>query len=744
MKLVAMLTLIQTLSAAGTSVLTANYNNGRTSANLQETALTTANVVRGSFGKIGSFPVDGQVYAQPLYVAGVTVGNGTHNMLLVATQHNSVYNYDADSATAPVLLWHVNLGPSVPATTWAGFHDITPEVGILSTPVVDAGRGVIYVVAFTQEGGSLIYRLHALDVATGHEMLNGPTAISASVPGSGAGSVNGTMSFDPTMHLQRPGLLLANGAVYLAFGSHADGGVWHGWMLSYNAADISQQLGAYCTTPNGSGASIWQSGRGLAADETGSIYAITGNGGDDGDSPLAESFVKLTGANLAQADSFTPANAHWLDDNDYDLSAGAALVPGTHLLVGGDKNGSLYLVNGDAMGGVGSSSVQTFPGALYGGIFNLALWNRADGTYLYLQEQGSVLKAYRLTSGKFDPNPALASTARFDSPYNGIALSANGDQAGSGILWTTSYLRADSTHAGTLHAFDATTLVELWNSDMTQGPDSLGTFAKFVCPTVVNGSVYVPTFSNAVVVYGMLAHTTSQAPRPLISAVSNVASNASATVAPGEAVVISGANFGPADAASMQFDLSGAVSLTLADTMVLFDGVPVPLTAASSGQVTAIAPMGLNAATTNVQVQSGNRVSDSFSVPVAAAAPGLFQVILNQDGSVNNILHPAAPGSAISLYATGAGMVVPVLPDGAIVAPGNLQQLVLPVTVLVGGQTAGVLYAGGAPGTIQGITQINIQLPDGVTGKAVPVQVQVGGQSSQAGVTVAILSNSTN
>ncbi|HUK18348.1 MAG TPA: hypothetical protein VLW65_18120, partial [Bryobacteraceae bacterium] len=181
MRLVAMLTLIQTLSAAGTSVLTANYGNGRTSANLQETTLTPANVVRGSFGKIGSFPVDGQVYAQPLYVAGVKVGNGTHNMLLVATQHNSVYNYDADSATAPVLLWHVNLGPSVPATAWANFHDITPEIGILSTPVVDAGRGVIYVVAFTQEGGSLIYRLHALDIATGHEMLNGPTVISASV-----------------------------------------------------------------------------------------------------------------------------------------------------------------------------------------------------------------------------------------------------------------------------------------------------------------------------------------------------------------------------------------------------------------------------------------------------------------------------------------------------------------------------------------------------------------------------------
>ena len=738
MKLVVTLTLIQTLSAAGSSVLTANYNNGRTSANLQETLLTTANVVRGSFGKIGTFPVDGQVYAQPLYVAGIAAGSATHNMLFVATQHNSVYNYDADSAAAPLLLWHVNLGPSVPSTTWEGFHDITPEIGILSTPVVDPNRGVIYVVAFTQESGLLIYRLHALDVTTGRETFNGPTVISASIPGKGAGSVNGTMSFDPSMHLQRPGLLLANGAVYLAFGSHADGGIWHGWVISYNAGNVSQQIGVYCTTPNGIGASIWQSGRGLAADETGAIYAITGNGGDDGDSPLSESFVKLAGASPVQVDFFTPANALWLDEHDYDLSAGAALLPGTHLVVGGDKDGNLYLVNGDAMGGAGASSAQTFQGALYGGIFNFALWNRADGTYLYLQEQGSILKAYRMTNGQFDPNPAISSTARFDSPYDGIALSANGAQAGTGILWTTSYLKADATHAGTLHAFDAATLVELWNSDMTQGPDSLGTFAKFVSPTVVNGNVYVPTFSGAVVVYGLLGRAINPAPRPLITAVSNVASNTSAVVAPGEAIVISGANFGPAKPASAQFDLSGSVSLTLADTMVLFDGVPVPLTAASNGQVTAIAPMGLNAATTKVQVQSGNRVSDPVSVPVASAAPGLFQIILNQDGSVNSTSNPAVPGSAISLYATGAGVVIPVLADGSIVTPDSPQQMVLPVAVRVAGQPATVLYAGSAPGMVQGISQINVQLPDSVTGKAVQVQLQVGAQTSQSGVTVAI------
>ncbi len=737
MKPAGLLALFQTLAWAQTSVLTANYDNQRTSANIYETVLSTANVARGSFGKIGSFPVDGQVYAQPLYAAGVAVGGSKHNVLFIATQHDSVYAYDADSATAPLLLWHVNLGPSVPSSVWTDFHDITPEIGILSTPVVDPGRGVIYLVAFTQESGSLIYRLHALDLTTGREMLNGPTVVSAGVPGNGAGSTNGVMSFDPSMHLQRPGLLLTNGAVYLAFGSHADGGIWHGWVISYNAVDISRQMGAYCTTPNGSGASIWQSGRGLAADEGGSIYAITGNGGDDGDSPLAESFIKLTGANLAQADFFTPANAVWLDDHDFDLSAGVALLPGTHLLVGGDKNGSLYLVNGDAMGGMGGSGTQIFQGAQWGGIFNFAVWKRADGTYLYLQEQGSVLKAYRMTKGQFDTSPALLSTARFDSPYDGMAISANGTQPGTGILWTTSYVRADSTHAATLHAFDATTLVELWNSDMTQGPDSVGTFAKFVCPTVVNGHVYVPTFSDTVVVYGLLANA-SKAARPSIAGVANVAGNGSAAVAPGEAVVVSGANFGPGTAVTMQLDLSGSVSLTLGNTMVLFDGVPAPLTSAGAGLVTAIAPMALSAATTSVQVQYGGQVSDAFSVRVTPAAPALFPVLLNQDGSPNSISNPAPPGSVISFYAAGAGAVSPTFQDGAIVAPDNPQVLVLPVSVQVGGQTAVVLYAGGAPGIVQGITQVNVQIPDGVTGDAVPVQLQVGGQSSQGGVTVAV------
>lgn len=499
---------------AQSNVLTANYGNDRTSATLQERVLNTSSVARG-FGKVGSLPVDGQVYAQPLYVSGVAFPSaGTHNVVLLATQHNSVYLYDADSVASPLLLWHVNLGPSVPSTTFPDFTDVKPEIGILSTPVIDAQLAVAYVVSYSLENGALVYRLHALDLTTGHEMLNGPTVISAGVNGTGAGSNNGVVTFDPAMHLQRPGLLLANGAVYLAFGSHADASPWHGWVLSYSASDISAQLGVYNVTPNGLGGSVWQSGRGLAADASGNIYAITGNGDHDGTPTLAESFIKLSGAAPALTDSYTPANAQWLSDQDYDLSAGVAIVPGTHLLIGGDKLGQLYLVNGDSM----STGPQVFQGVQWGGIFNMAVWSRTDGAYVYVQEQGSVLKCYQIVNGQFNTTPVFASTARADSPYGGIMLSANGSLAGTGILWETTVNKSFSTRPGTLHAFDATNLNELWNSDMNAG-DALGTFAKFVSPTVANGMVYVPTFSNSVTVYGLLPATAANAAVPVIAAV---------------------------------------------------------------------------------------------------------------------------------------------------------------------------------------------------------------------------------
>lgn len=265
-RLFALVVLSASFSPAQVSVLTSNYGPDRTNANLQETKLTPGNVAPGSFGAVGAFPADGEVFPQPLYVSGVTIGQVTHNILLVATEHNSVYAYDADQISPPLVLWHVNLGPSVPSESLTGstgsYFDVYPEIGILGTGVVDPVAGVLYVVAETLQNGAPVFQLHALDLTSGQERMNGPVLMTASVPLSGRGAAGaGSLLFDPTQHLQRPGLLLLNGAVYIGFGSHGDGGVWHGWLMSYSASDLTKQLGVFVSTPAGTGGAIWQSGR---------------------------------------------------------------------------------------------------------------------------------------------------------------------------------------------------------------------------------------------------------------------------------------------------------------------------------------------------------------------------------------------------------------------------------------------------------------------------------------------------
>jgi hypothetical protein len=498
------------IAAAQTNVLTANYGNDRSNANLQETVLTTANVEPVNFAKLGTFPVDGQIYAQPLYVNQLFIsGRGVYNVVYTVTQHNSVYAYDADSAAAPNLLWHVNLGPSVPAATFgASYTDIAPEIGILSTPVIDLQRSAIYVTAATLENGSVVYRLHALDLLSGAEKLNGPTVISASVKGTGVGGVTGgNIPFDPLWHIQRPALLLANNAVYVAFGSHGDAGPWHGWMVGYNASDLSRRSALFMASPNGWGGAIWQSGSGPAADSTGSVYAISGNGSYDGLTELSESVLKFN-SDLSLSGWATPPNWSVLANNDYDLSAGPALIPGTHNIVAGDKYGQLYFIDGDALAPFASGqsgNAQIIQGVQWGGIFNFALWPTGNGTNVYLQQQGSSVIGYQIAGGGLNATP-IGETAPTGAaiPYVGMAISANGSQTGTGILWETTGNRSDPTLPATLHAFDAGNLTdEIWNSDMTGGADSVGMFAKFANPTVANGKVFVPTWSGALTVYGL-------------------------------------------------------------------------------------------------------------------------------------------------------------------------------------------------------------------------------------------------
>ncbi|MBV9505287.1 MAG: hypothetical protein JO323_09830 [Acidobacteriia bacterium] len=495
------------------NILTANGDNNRTNANLREIELTPENVIPGSFGKIGTLPVDGQVYAQPLYASNLAFPDGSvHNVVFLATMHNSVYAYDADKLSNPKPLWQVNLGPSFPPSLWhASYSDISPEVGILGTGVIDPSTHVLYIVAQTLQNGAAVFDLHALDLFTGAERMNGPVPVTAEVNGSGAGTIGGnTVTFDPNMHLQRPGLLLANQVVHVGFGSHMDDSPWHGWIISYNASDLTKQTGVFMSTPNGEGGAFWQSGRGLAADDNGNIFSMTGNGDFDGAANFAESFIKLSSANDKLVDWFTPANWADLSAVDADLSTGTAIIPGTHNLVGGDKAGQLYLVNGDAMGNLSpskSGGPQILSGAVAGGMFNFALWSRSNVTYLFAQGEQDVVTAYAVRDGAIQATAVSAGINQVNVARVGLTISADGDK--NGILWETTGDSTAGGNPGTLHAFNASNLAtELWNSDMNAN-DALGTFSKFGNPTVANGRVYVPTFSGSIVVYGSLCSNTN-------------------------------------------------------------------------------------------------------------------------------------------------------------------------------------------------------------------------------------------
>jgi uncharacterized protein (TIGR03437 family) len=739
--------LLAAASAQGqVNVLTANYDNNRTNSNPNEITLNPQSVSATSFGKVGTFPVDGQIYAQALYVSGVQIaGAGVRNVVYVVTMHNSVYAIDADAVQSTAPLWTVNLGPSILSAVF-NFTDILPEVGILSTPVIDPARGVIYVVASTLQNGAPAFFLHALSLADGSEQLNGPVQVSASVPGTGDGSDgNGTLALDASLHLQRPGLGLANGELYLSFGSHADMGSWHGWLISYDATNLQHQTSIFNTTPNGGGGSIWQGGRGPAIDERGDLYVVTGNGDYDGLSSFGESLLHLSSStrsflgtnSLALRGWFTPDDWSSLNDNDWDFgSAGAILVPGTNLLVAGSKAGILYVVPRDAMAHsrAASSGMQTVQANTWG-MFDMALWNNQNGPIMYVAEPYTAVRAFPMTNG------TLSTTSSSQVPisgsfFAGIAISADGGKSGTGLMWLTTGDDTQTEVPGTLHVLDAGNLSnELWNSQMNADRDGLGRFAKFVAPTVANGRAYVPTFSNALVIYGLL---NGQQPvsAPQVTGVTNGASFVGGAVAPGEVVAIFGVNLGVGVTTLTQLDqnANGNVSTNLAGTQVLVNGTPAPLLYVSSTQVGAITPFELSGSTAQFQVVYNGHASASISVPVAAAAPGLFSSdgngggigVINPDGNASNFDDITTAGSIVTFYATGVGQTMPASVDGSITNGPVFPTPALPVTVLIGGQSAKVLYAGAAPGLVAGMLQVNVQVPDSVLGYNLQLTIQVG------------------
>ena len=729
------------------NVLTGNSDNSRSNAYLNETTLTPANVQPGSFGRLFSLAVDGQIYAQPLYVQSVTMADGPHNVVFTATMHNTVYAFDADTPGIP--LWSVNLGPSVPTSNYDDdtgdvYGDILPENGILGTPVIDSSTGTLYVVAATLENSNYFYRLHALDITSGAERFGAPVAITAQVTGTGDNSTNGMVAFDPSQHLQRPGLLLLNGNVYIAFGSHGDSTPFHGWIMGYSAQNVQTQVSVFTPTPNGSGGSFWQSGRGLTADSNGNIYGAASNGDTDLTSNFGDTVLRLDPTATRIADWFAPYNAQDLDANDEDLgTTGALLIDGTNYMVVSGKQGVIYLLDRTSLGhmAAGDSQVVQRLDTQSSLIFNMALWNRPDGPLLYTHTVNAPVTAYKLQGASLGSAPVASSQNGFGIPYQGMALSANGVQSGTGVLWVIAPSGSE-TSPGILHAYNAEGLAEIWNSVMSDA-DAFGGFSKFANPTVANGKVYVPGNSSQLVVYGLTVNGNNAIPQ--VTGIVNAASMASGPLAPGEIVTILGQNLGPVNAVAGGPDANGNFSPRLGGTQVTFNGVPGPLLSTSSGAVTAIVPYEVSSSgPISVVASYQGQSAPAQTMRAADTSPGLFSAdgsgsgpgaIANPDGTSNSPSQPAAAGSVVVLSGTGGGQTSTPSTTGA-TATGP-SPLVANVSVQVGGQAAQVVYAGAAPGQVNGAVQINVQLPAGLTG-TVPVVVMVGRRSSQATVTVSV------
>jgi len=503
-----------------TSVLTQHNDISRTGQNLNETILTPAAVSSGNFGKLFALPVDGWVLAQPLYMPGLTVGGAAHNVVFVETEHDSVYAFDADTGGAP--LWQASMltaghGAAAAATTDpqsdTGCGDL-PEYGITGTPVIDPVTGTMYLVSKTYENNYPVERLHALDVTTGLEKFGGPVVISASVAGTGTGSSNGVLAFDPKWENQRAGLLLVNGTVYVAFGAHCDFGPFHGWLMGYNAATLARTA-VFLSTPNGEASGVWMGGAGLAADtENGEtrLFLPTGNGTYDATTPYGTNSMdygddilrlNLT-AGMTVEDEFTPLDQATRAVTDGDLGAGGALIlpdqagPYPHLLVLTGKGNEIYLVNRDNMGGYSTTAnhvVQEIDNQdtyLWG---MPAYWNGNIYTWTAIDS----LKQFSISNGVMSPTPVnkglhVTTTGLGSTP----SISANG--TGSAILWVVDW----SEYPEVVYAVDATNVSNtLWSSSANAARDSAGPNSKFVVPTIANGKVYVASTSQ-VTVYGLL------------------------------------------------------------------------------------------------------------------------------------------------------------------------------------------------------------------------------------------------
>jgi hypothetical protein len=470
------------------------------------------------FGKLGEFPVDGRVDAQPLYLSQVSIGGQKKNVLYVATEHDSVYAFDADSVsgTTSTLLWKTTtLGGGESTSDDRGCTQVSPEIGITATPVIDRTRNAIYVVAMSKDtAGTYFQRLHALDLTTGKELFGGPKDITANYPGTGDNSSGGNVVFDPKQYKERPGLLKINGTIYTTWSSHCDIRPYTSWVMAFSA-DTLAQSSVLNLVPNGSEGGIWMSGSAPAADSAGNILFLEGNGDFDttlnaqgfpSSADCGNCFVKIsTGAGLKLVDYFTPHNTVSESSADLDLgSGGAILLPDVqdaggltkHLTVGAGKDAVIYVADRDNMGKFNQNSDQIYQeisGQLGGQVFSMPAY--FNGT-VYYGAVGDALKAFPVANAKLAIAPASQTTHNFTYPGTTPSVSANG--ATNGIVW------AIENSGAILFAYDAADLAkELYDSDQAANGRDHFSGNKFITPMVVNGKVYVGT-PNSVAVFGLL------------------------------------------------------------------------------------------------------------------------------------------------------------------------------------------------------------------------------------------------
>jgi len=510
--------------AAQVNVLTYHNDNSRTGQNLAESMLTLSNVKSASFGKLYFVSLDGKVDAQPLYVSNVNMpAHGVHNLVIGATEHDSVYAFDADNGT---VYWHVSALKSGETTSDTRNCDqVTPEIGITSTPVIDlaaGAHGTVYLVAMSKDAnGNYHQRLHALDLTTGAEEFGGPVNVAASYPGSGDNSVNGSVEFDAKQYKSRPGLLVYNGTVYTGWGSHCDIRPYTGWLMGYNETTL-QQNSVLNLAPNGNEAALWAAGGGVAADTSGNLFVQVANGTFDttlnaegfpegGD--YGNAFVKAvrsggSGA-LTASDYWTMDNTVTESDGDEDLgSGGLILFPDLtdasgntrHLGTGAGKDGNIYVFDRDHMGkfvsGSNSSLYQELAHGLAGAQFATPAWFNG---MVYYGAVGDYIRAYKLSAARFPAAATYTTANSFEYPGTTPAISANGTT--NGILWAV-----ENSNPAVLHAYNANDVAtELYNTNQASGGrDQFGAGNKFITPTIANGRVFVGTTSG-VAAFGLLS-----------------------------------------------------------------------------------------------------------------------------------------------------------------------------------------------------------------------------------------------